>query len=92
MRLEYVSEFRYLGCVWNESGTDETEGSGKLASGRRVAGAIRSLVYVRGLQPECAWVLHESLLLVSVLMYGSETMIWKEKEMCRVRTVKKDNL
>ena len=28
---------------------------------------------------ECARVLHETLL-VPVLMYGSETMIWKEKE------------
>ena len=44
IRLEHVSEFKYLGCVLNESGTDETECSRKVASGRRVAGAIRSLV------------------------------------------------
>ena len=30
--------------VLNESGTDEVQCSGKVASGRRVAGAIRSLV------------------------------------------------
>ena len=40
-------------------------------SGRRVAGAIRSLVNGRSLQLECARVLHESLL-VPVLTYGSE--------------------
>ena len=45
-----------------------------MANGRRVAGAIRSLVNARGLQLECARVLHETLF-VPVLKYGSETMI-----------------
>ena len=34
----------------------------------------------RSLQPECARVLHESLL-VLVLMHGSETKVRKEKEL-----------
>ena len=51
---------------------------------RKVAGAIRSLVNVRSLQLECARVLHESLL-VPVLMYGSETMIWREEVRSRIR-------
>ena len=38
--LEHVLEFKYFGCVWHESGTDEAECSRKSASGRRVAGAI----------------------------------------------------
>ena len=45
-----------------------------MASGSGVAGAIRSLVSAR--------VLHETLL-VPVLMYDSETLIWKEKEKSR---------
>ena len=73
----------------DESGTDEAECSRKVASGKIVAGAIRSLVNVRSLQLEHARVLHESLL-VPVLTYGSETMIWKEKE--RIRAVQMDNL
>ena len=44
-----VSEFKYLGCVLYESGTGETEFSRKLAGGRRVAGAIISLVNARSL-------------------------------------------
>ena len=51
----------------------------KVASGRRVAGAVRSLVNARSLQLECARGLHESLL-VPVLTYVIETMIWREKE------------
>ena len=47
-------------------------------NGRRVAVAIRSLVNARGLQLECAKVLHESSL-VPVLMYGRQSMIWKEE-------------
>ena len=48
--------------------------SRKVASGRRLAGAIRC-----GLQLECVGVLYESLLL-PVFIYGNETIIWKEEE------------
>ena len=78
IRLEHVFEFQYLGLVLNESGTDGAECSRKVARGRRVAGAIRPLDNARYLQLECARVLHETLL-VLVLMYGSETVLWKEK-------------
>ena len=60
-------------------------------SGRRAAVAIRSLVNTKGLQFECARVLHETLL-VPVLMYDSERMVRKEKERSRVRSVQMDNL
>ena len=42
--LEHVSEFKNLGCVLGKLNTDEAECSRKVASGERVAGAIRSLV------------------------------------------------
>ena len=48
------------------------------------AGCSRSLVNARNLQLECAKVLYESLL-VLFLTYGSETMIWMEKERSRER-------
>ena len=62
-----------------------------MVGGRRVAGAIRSLVNTRDLEFECASarILHKTLL-VPVLMYGSETMLWKEKS--RIKTGWKDNL
>ena len=44
---------------------------------------IRSLVNARDLHLECASFLH-------VLMYGFETMIWKERS--RIRVVQMDNL
>ena len=56
--------------IWDELGIDEAECSRKRASGRRVVNAIRSLVYVRGLEFECSRVL-------PYLMYASEAMIWK---------------
>ena len=77
--LEHVSEYTYLGCVLDELVTDEVECSMKVASGKRIAGAIRSLVNDRSLQLECVRVLHESLL-VPVLTHGRETMIRTEKE------------
>ena len=43
------------------------------------------------LQLECARVLHEALF-VHVLMFGSETVVWKEKESSRIRAVQMDNL
>ena len=63
-----------MGCVLDESGTDEAECSRKVASRRRVIGATRSLVNAYSLQLECAKVLHESLL-VPLLTHGRETMI-----------------
>ena len=59
IRLEHVSEFKHLGCVLDESGSDEAECRRKTACGRSVAGAIRSLVNARGLELECVRVLHE---------------------------------
>ena len=73
-----------------ESGRDEAKCSRKVPSGRRVAGAIRSLVNAGSLQLECARVLHESL--VNVLTYGNETVIWREKERSRILAVQMDNL
>ena len=43
------------------------------------------------MQLECARILHETLL-VPVVKYGSETMLWKEKERSRIRAVQMDNL
>ena len=48
--------------VLDESCTDEAECSKKVASGRRVAGAISCLVNARSLQLECARLWYESLL------------------------------
>ena len=49
------------------------------------------LMLARSLQLECARVLHESFL-VTVLTYGSETMIRREKERSRIMVVQMDNL
>ena len=65
--------------------------SRKVASGRRRVDVIRSLVKARSLQLQCAKVLNESLL-TPVLMFGCETIIWREKERSRIRTVRMDNL
>ena len=69
--MEHVSEFKYLGCTLDESGTDGAECSRKVTSGRGIAGAFRPLVNARDLQLDWARVLHETLL-VPVLMYSSE--------------------
>ena len=75
----------------DEAGIDGAECSRKVASGRRAAGAISSLVNTSDLQLQCAIVLHETLL-VPVLMYDSETILWKEKEKSRVRAIHMDIL
>ena len=91
IRLKHVSKFKYLGCVLDESGTDEAECNREVASGMRVAGGIRYLVNARSLQLECARVFHVSMLL-PVFTYGNETMIWREKERSRIRAVQMDKL
>ena len=63
-----------MGCILDKSGTDRAEWIRKVANGRRMAGAIRSLVNASDFQRECARVPHETLL-VLILTYGSETML-----------------
>ena len=46
--------FKYLGYVLEESNTDEEECSKKVMSGRKVIGAIRSLVNAWSLQLQCS--------------------------------------
>ena len=53
-----------------------------MASGRGVVSALSC--NHRDLQLECSIVLHEALLL-PIPMYGSEIMLWKEKEIYRIR-------
>ena len=65
-----MSEFKYLGCVLDELYADFVEFRRKVVSKRKVVGTMRSLVNARGLQLECARVLHE-VLLVPILLYGS---------------------
>ena len=50
--LEPVTEFKYLGYVLDESGTDGAECSRKVMSGMRVTDTIRSLVNTMDLQLE----------------------------------------
>ena len=50
----------------------------------RVGGGLQ--VNARSLQLEFARILYESLL-VPILTYGSETMMWREKERSRIRAV-----
>ena len=85
-----MSEFKYLRCVLDEAGTYEAVCHRNLASRRRVAGSIRSLVNARALQLQCTGVLHESLLGL-VLMYGNETMIWNEKKRSRIKVEHMNN-
>ena len=67
--LEHVLEFKYLGCVLDESDTDGAECSRKVASGRRVACAIRSLVNDKDLQLQCSIVLHETLIVPVLIVW-----------------------
>ena len=50
----------------------------------------KSLINARGLQLQYTRVLHESLL-VPAVTYGTETLLWEEKERSRVRAVQMDN-
>ena len=76
MQLEHVSEFKIFRVLWMNL----------VQMRQNVAGAIKSLVNARGLNFECARILHETLL-IHVLIDGSDTMIWKEKERSKIRAI-----
>ena len=87
--LEHVSEFKYLRCVLDESGTDGAECGRKVASRRRVAGAIRFLVNAKDLQLQCARFLLETYMYVCM---GVRQYHGKRRRDLRVRVVQMDNL
>ena len=74
----------------NESGTNGAECHGKGASGRKVVAAMLSLVNARGLELHYVKMLHEPSF-VAVLLYVSETVVWREKERSRIGAVQMDN-
>ena len=78
-RLEQVSEFKYLGCVLDISSTDETVSCRKEVDERKTPCAIRFVVNATALRLQCAVALCKMLFL-PVLLYDSETMIWREME------------
>ena len=65
-----MSKFKHLGYVLDEPDPDDVGA---------VAGIIKSLVNAKGLQLECARVLHKGLIM-PVLLHGSETIKWREKD------------
>ena len=89
--MKQVSELDYLGCLSYETDTDDAECRWKGVSGKKGSGAIRTLANGRDLQYECATMFHEELV-VLVLMYGNDTMKWKEKLRSRIKIVQMDKL
>ena len=62
IRLKHVSEYKYFGCVPDESGAYDAYCRKEVASGGKVSGAIRLIVNAKGLQLGCARILHEAML------------------------------
>ena len=73
----------------DESGTDGAECIRKVMSGRMQVPSGPWLML--GIWSLSVLVFYE-ILLVSVLMYGSKTMLWRKKERSRVKAVQMDNL
>ena len=80
-RLEHASEFKYIGCDLDKSGSGSAKSCWKFAN----------MVSAKRLQLECAKVLHEALLL-TVSLYGSETMVKRDRERAKFRVLQIDNL
>ena len=57
--MEQVSEFKYLGYMLDEKGTDDAECSRKVVSGRKVSGEIKPMVNEKELSLDCARISHE---------------------------------
>ena len=77
-------------CVLDESGTVWSELSRKGASGGGWQVPLDPYLML-GICSLSLLVLHETLL-VPFVMYGSKTVLWKEKERSRIRAVQVDNL
>ena len=85
--MEFIYSMSQNLNIWDAFWMEQQEGD----EWEKGVDAIRSLVNARNLQLEYARVLQGTLLIL-VLMYGSEIMLWKELEKCRIKAVYTDNL
>ena len=90
-RLEVVEVFKYLGSVFEKRGGCENDVNQRVIQGKKVGGIVRNLVKRNGLSVECARTIHE-VVLVPTLLYGSETVYLKERDISRIRAVEMDCL
>ena len=92
-----------MGCIWNNSRNlnildifwvNQVQMKQSVVGRCLVGGVLQgllSLVNDRGSRLECATFLDQTLFL-PLLMYDSETIIWRKKERSRFRAVQMDNL
>lgn len=63
--------------------TDYADIESKVMQDRKIVCEIRAIMNTNGWSWECVRLLHESVLIplsLSTLVYGSETLVWKEKK------------
>ena len=81
-----------MGGIFEKNGGCEKDVDQRNVQGRRVAGFVSSMVKKNGLNVECARATIHNVVLVPTLLYGSETICLKEKEMSRIRALEMDCL
>ena len=67
--MEYIPQVMHLQFALNELGTHGGECYRKLASDSKVVGAIRWVINQSISHPECARVLHEGLLVFTLIVW-----------------------
>ena len=84
--MEEVSEFKYLGSVFSKHGSVEAEVRDRAMQGRKVIGALGSVMKGRTVSVDAKRGIRDSVLLPT-LTYGSETWNWNAADESRIRAV-----
>ena len=77
--LEHVNEVVYLGSMFSRNGRHEMDAERLIAAGNRVNGAFTALTRRRNVSTSTRLALHNSVL-VTTLLYGSETWVLDKKK------------
>ena len=86
MVMEEVREFKYLGSVFSKHGTVEAEVRERAMQGRKVVGAVGSVMKGRCVSMDVKRGIRDSVLLPT-LTYGGETWNWNAGDESRIRSV-----
>ena len=84
--MEEVREFKYLGSVFSKHGTMEAETRERALQGRKVVGAVGSVMRGRSVSVDVKRGIRDCVLLPA-LTYGGETWNWKAADESRIRAV-----
>jgi len=89
--IEFCQEYKYLGVIFNTSGTDDKEIRSRVIQARKCIACLNGILWSKGMRKDRILNIYNALI-ESSLLYGSETWRLTENNKRRVEATEMDAL